>query len=76
MNCGDFVDSVTAFLDGAMDEATELRFLTHLTTCGDCETCFDQFRQTITILSELPEERLATAARNQLLGAFGALRRD
>jgi anti-sigma factor RsiW len=76
MNCGEFIDSVTAFLDGAMEETSELRFLTHLTTCRDCETCFDQFRQTITILGELTEERLTAPTRDRLLGAFGALRRD
>ncbi|WP_217163946.1 anti-sigma factor [Streptomyces sp. AC512_CC834] len=75
MNCNEFVDAVTAFLDGAMGEATELPFLTHLTTCGDCETCFDQFQQTITILGELSDKHLSTPARAQLLGDFAALRR-
>ncbi|MFF5483187.1 anti-sigma factor family protein [Streptomyces sp. NPDC012935] len=79
MNCDEFVELVTVFLDGAMDEPTELRFLTHLTRCEDCETCLDQFRQTIAVLGELPRslpaQSLPGEARDRLRGAFRALRR-
>jgi hypothetical protein len=59
-----------------MDEPTELRCLVHLTECDGCETCLDQFRQTIAVLDVLPGQSLPTEARDQLLGAFRALRRD
>lgn len=80
MNCDEFVELVTVFLDGAMDEPTELRFLTHLTRCDDCETCLDQFKQTIAILGELPARNLPAPSlpgetRDRLRGAFRALRR-
>ncbi|WP_369275718.1 anti-sigma factor [Streptomyces sp. R11] len=79
MNCDEFVELVTAFLDGAMDEPTELRFLTHLTRCDDCETCLDQFKQTLTMLGELPQsppaQALSGEARDRLRGAFQTLRR-
>jgi anti-sigma factor RsiW len=65
---------MTAFLDGAMDEPTELRFLVHLTRCGDCETHLEQFKQTIAMLGELPETRLTTGTRDHLRGVFRALR--
>ncbi|MEJ8670934.1 anti-sigma factor family protein [Streptomyces sp. NBC_01614] len=80
MNCDEFVELVTVFLDGAMDEPTELRFLTHLTRCDDCEICLDQFKQTIAILGELPAESLPAPslpgeASDRLRGAFRAMRR-
>ncbi|MEU8848474.1 zf-HC2 domain-containing protein [Streptomyces sp. NPDC048564] len=80
MNCDEFVELVTVFLDGAMDEPTELRFLTHLTRCDDCEICLDQFKQTIAILGELPAESLPAPslpgeASDRLWGAFRAMRR-
>ncbi|MBG0852169.1 zf-HC2 domain-containing protein [Streptomyces spinoverrucosus] len=76
MNCGEFVELVTAFLDGAMDEPTELRCLTHLAECDGCETYLDQFRQTVAVLGEQPAQSLPTEARDQLRGAFRALWRD
>ncbi|MFE5814028.1 anti-sigma factor family protein [Streptomyces sp. NPDC056479] len=76
MNCDEFVGLVTAFLEGALDEPTELRCLVHLTGCDGCETCLDQFRQTTALLGELPGPRLSTEARDRLRGAFHALRRD
>ncbi|WP_405586598.1 anti-sigma factor family protein [Streptomyces sp. NBC_01092] len=76
MNCDEFVELVTTFLDGAMDEPTELRCLVHLTGCDDCETYLGQFRRTITVLGALPGPRLSNGARDQLLGAFRAVRRD
>ncbi|MEV0226269.1 zf-HC2 domain-containing protein [Streptomyces sp. NPDC050704] len=76
MNCGEFVELVTTFLDGSVDEPTELRCLVHLVECDGCETYLDQFRQTIAVLGALPGQNLPTEARDQLLGAFRGLRRD
>ncbi|MFG1670928.1 anti-sigma factor family protein [Streptomyces sp. Y7] len=76
MNCEEFVELVTAFLDGAMDEPAELRCLVHLTECEGCETYLAQFRQTVATLGELPAPRLSCEARDQLRGAFRALRRE
>lgn len=76
MNCDEFVELVTDFLDGAMDEPTELRFLVHLTACDGCEAFLGQFEQTIATLGELPGESLPTEARDQLRDAFRALGRD
>ncbi|MFJ7075673.1 anti-sigma factor family protein [Streptomyces sp. NPDC098781] len=75
MNCEDFVELVTTFLDGAMDEPTELRCLVHLSECEGCVTYLDQFRGTVATLGELPAPRLSAEARDQLRGAFRALRR-
>ncbi|MGW3960059.1 anti-sigma factor family protein [Amycolatopsis sp. NPDC005003] len=76
MNCDEFVELVTAFLDGALDPATEERFVEHLARCEGCEHYLDQFRTTITQLGELPPETLSPQTRTELLDAFRHWHRD
>ncbi|MDX3187254.1 zf-HC2 domain-containing protein [Streptomyces sp. MN03-5084-2B] len=70
MNCDEFVELVTAFLDGALDPGTEERFVEHLALCDGCERYLEQFRTTITELGELPPESLSPEVRTDLLNAF------
>ncbi|MDT9691856.1 zf-HC2 domain-containing protein [Streptomyces sp. P9(2023)] len=70
MNCDEFVDLVTAFLDGALPPQEDARFIEHLTLCEGCETYLSQFRQTIATLGELPTESISAGARSELLAAF------
>lgn len=70
MNCDEFVELVTAFLDGALDPAAEERFLEHLAECEGCETYLAQFRQTIDTLGHLPADTLPPDVRDRLLEAF------
>ncbi|MEZ0109496.1 anti-sigma factor RsiW [Catenulispora sp. EB89] len=75
MDCDEFVELVTDFLEGALPEADEARFITHLAECSGCETYLEQFRQTIDTLGELPPESLSGEARERLLTAFRGFRR-
>jgi anti-sigma factor RsiW len=75
MNCDEFVELVTAFLDGGLPEADEARFVEHLTVCDGCETYLAQFRRTIDTLGELPAESISEEARDKLLTAFRGFRR-
>lgn len=70
MNCDEFVELVTAFLEHALDEETESRFVDHLSMCDGCERYLDQYRQTIATLGELPPESLRAEDRAELLDAF------
>jgi anti-sigma factor RsiW len=70
MNCDEFVELVTAFLDDALDPETEARFVEHLALCDGCERYLDQFRVTIGELGRLPPESLSPETRNALLSAF------
>ena len=70
MTCAEFVELVTAFLEGALDADTEARFIEHLALCPGCDTYLEQFRQTIDTLGELPPEALSEQARDRLLTAF------
>lgn len=70
MNCDEFVELVTDFLEGALPEADEQRFVGHLAECPKCETYLDQFRQTIAATGELTPDGISPDARGLLLNAF------
>lgn len=70
MTCEEFVELVTAFLEGALDEETERAFVEHLAECPGCERYLDQFRVTVRELGSLPPESLDPQTRDRLLDAF------
>ena len=70
MNCDEFVELVTAYLDGALDPATQARFTEHLAACDGCDRYLQQFRHTIAELPHIANDSLAAHARDQLLAAF------
>ncbi|MFI6931976.1 anti-sigma factor family protein [Streptomyces sp. NPDC050287] len=76
MNCIDFVELVTDFLEGTLSEEDEQRFIEHLAECDGCERYLDQFRQTIAATGELTPDSISPDARQQLLTAFRDWRRQ
>ncbi len=70
MKCEEFVELVTAYLDGALDPAVQRRFVRHIRQCVGCDRYLDQFRRTITELGHLPAETIGDEARDRLLTAF------
>lgn len=70
LNCDEFVELVTAYLEGTLDPATERRFVGHLAECDGCDRYLSQMRATMDALGELPPESLSDDARDRLLSAF------
>jgi Putative zinc-finger len=71
VNCAEFVELVTAYLEDALDRDTEQRFVEHMTLCNGCDRYLTQIRETVTRLGQLPvEENLSDDARERLLAAF------
>jgi len=70
VNCDEFVELVTAYLEGALSAETEQRFVEHLAECDGCDRYLDQIRATVDALGRLPVQRLAPEARDRLLAAF------
>ena len=70
MNCQEFVELVTAYLEGSLNEPDRQAFEEHLGECSGCDRYLAQFRTTIDLLGELPEETLSAPARQRLLDAF------
>jgi anti-sigma factor RsiW len=75
MRCLDFVELVTSYLVGGLDETDREEFERHLGLCPGCERYLDQFRATIGLLGELPPETISPVARHELLDAFAGWRR-
>jgi anti-sigma factor RsiW len=76
MTCAELVELVTAFLDGALDPATERRFVEHLAICDGCETYVDQMRRTIDAVGQVEPESLSDETRDRLLEAFRTFPRE
>jgi anti-sigma factor RsiW len=48
MPCQELVETVTAYLDGALDATDRRRLEDHLAVCGECRAYVDQIRMVIT----------------------------
>ncbi|HEY6749276.1 MAG TPA: anti-sigma factor [Mycobacteriales bacterium] len=70
MDCTEFVELVTAYLDGGLSPADEQRVLAHLDLCDGCSTYLHQIRTTIAAIGELPADAAAPPSRDRLLQAF------
>jgi len=75
LTCQDFVELVTEYLDGALDEDTARRFEEHLALCPGCETYLSQMQETASRLGEIPAESLSAETQATLLSAFRDFRR-
>jgi anti-sigma factor RsiW len=75
VTCEDFVELVTAYLEGTLPEDERLAFDEHLALCPGCDRYLEQFRTTIDLLGELPQEALSAPGRERLLHAFAEWRR-
>jgi anti-sigma factor RsiW len=70
LDCVEFVEFVTAFLDGALDAGDEQRVVDHLALCDGCHRYLDQIRETVRMLGDLPPEELPSGTRAMLLAAL------
>jgi anti-sigma factor RsiW len=70
MHCDEFVELVTAYLDGALDDADRERMVAHLSLCDGCSRYLEQFRATIDTLADLPASPVDTEVRQAIVAAF------
>ena len=75
LSCQEFVELVTDYLEGELDEDTRARFDEHRELCPGCETYLDQIGETVARLGELPAESLSVEMQATLLSAFRDVRR-
>lgn len=69
MNCDQFVELVTAYMDGALEPGSRARFQSHLKECEGCEHYLGQFRMTAELIGDL-RETLDPDIRDRMLAAF------
>jgi anti-sigma factor RsiW len=71
LDCDEFVELVTAYLEDALEPADRQRVLDHLDLCDGCSTYLAQIRTTVRAVGDLPAPRgLPDAGRQRLLEAF------
>lgn len=70
LTCRQVVELVTAYLEGALTEAEEVRFEEHLAMCDGCATYLDQMRRTIDLAGRLEPETIDPEACDRLAHAF------
>jgi anti-sigma factor RsiW len=77
MRCDDFVEVITAYLDGALSSDEVARIDRHLEGCGGCTRALAQWREVIRLTGHLAErdvDDLDPASRTQLMVAFADAR--
>jgi anti-sigma factor RsiW len=70
MDCIDFVEIVTDYLDRRLDADTLGRFEAHVAQCDGCETYLDQIRATIALSGRLGATDLDPATRAAVVRLF------
>lgn len=75
LTCKEVVELVTAYLEGALDDADARRFEEHLADCDGCSGYLDQMRRTIKAVGLLAEEDVPAPVMDDLVSAFRAWRR-
>ncbi len=75
LTCQEFVELVTDYLEGALDEGATTRFEQHLAFCPGCGTYLNQMKETASRLGEIPVETLSEEMQATLLAAFRDFRR-
>ena len=71
--CQQFVEDVTAYLDGALPETVVAIIEAHLADCPHCREYLSQMRRTIAVTRELAEHDVDTMpadVRERLMQAF------
>lgn len=56
VTCAEFVELVTDYLEGALDEEQRIALEFHMTYCTPCVVYLDQYRSAITAAAGLREE--------------------
>lgn len=70
LSCGELVELVTDYVEGALPPEDQKRFDAHLSDCPGCATYLEQMRQTIRLAGRLTEEAVSEPARRTLLRVF------
>jgi anti-sigma factor RsiW len=71
LDCNEFVELVTAYLEDALEPADRQRVLDHLDLCDGCSTYLEQIRATVRVVGDLPAPGgLPDTGRQRLLEAF------
>lgn len=75
LSCREFVELVTDYLEGTLDDPTRERFDHHMGLCPGCDVYLRQMEETAARLGHIPVESLSPDAQATLLDAFRGFER-
>jgi anti-sigma factor (TIGR02949 family) len=70
VDCREFTELVTEYLEGALSKDARERFEAHMAECPGCTTYLDQMRVMLRTLVRTHAETASPELREQLVGAF------
>ena len=70
LNCSEFVELVTDYLEDHLDPIDRGRFDEHLAACPGCARYLEQIRDSTRILGRVSLDTISAGARDQLIDAF------
>ena len=70
LNCREFVELVTDYLEGGLTDAERIRCDEHLAECAGCVNYVDQMRTTISLTGRVTPDDLSDETKAELLAAF------
>ena len=70
MECREFVELVTAFVEGDLDASGKVRVKDHLALCEGCRRYLDQYQATVRGLQQMTPESVDAGLRADLLEQF------
>ncbi len=73
MNCQQFVELVTEYLEQVLPPATQTECDAHARSCAGCGEYLEQMRRTILLLGRMIDESVDPATRDDLMGRFRAI---
>jgi anti-sigma factor RsiW len=72
--CNEWVELITAYVEGTLDAKTVVAIDAHLALCPTCVTYLEQITETIATLGHLPvADTLSDQAKRELVTAFREL---
>ena len=75
ITCREIVQLVTDYLEGVLPLGQVEAFEMHLAYCGGCTNYLEQLRETIRLSGVLTENSLPPELQQELIAAFGGLKR-
>ena len=72
LDCIEFVELVTDFLEDALTEADARAFEHHVSICEGCNTYLEQMRETLRLTGKLEADDIPQDGAEALLDAFRA----
>ena len=70
MNCDELVELITEYLDNSLSPVKRATLEAHLLECDGCVNYLNQYKSTVSILSQIPQDGPSAALRERLLAGF------